>query len=88
MKKIIISCALAASAIAVSAGTASAGKPAVQGCVGESVSANAKTFQPYGKNFISTIAPRNDFGSVGDAVQVVQAGGVPDVAYPNTCNDI
>ena len=87
MKKFIMSCALVASAIGISAGTAAAGKPAVRGCVGESVSANAKALQPYGKNFISEVAPTNDFGTLGNAVQAVQAGGVPDDAYANTCND-
>ena len=88
MKKIIISSALAASAIAVSAGSVSAGKPVVQACVGQSVSANAKALQPYGYNFLSTVAPRNNFGSLGDAVQALQAGGLPDEAgYPNTCDD-
>jgi Na+/H+-dicarboxylate symporter len=87
MKKIIISCALAASAIAVGAGTVSAGKPAVQGCLGESVSANAKDFQPYGYNFISQVTPENGFGKgLGNAVQAVQAGLLPDDEYPNTCN--
>jgi hypothetical protein len=86
MKKIIMSCALAVSAIAIGTGTVSAGAPAVKGCVGESISANAKLLQPYGKNFVSTVAPRNDFGTLGDALQVLQAGGIPDEAYPNTCN--
>lgn len=86
MRKLIVLCAVATAAVGVG-GTAGAATPTVRGCVGESVSAAAEAFQPYGRNFISTVAPRNDFGSLGDAVQAFQAGEVPDEVYPNTCND-
>ena len=44
-----------------------------------------RRLHPYGR-FISSVAPRNDFGTLGDAVHAVQAGLVPDELYPNTCN--
>jgi hypothetical protein len=87
MKRIVVGCFVAAAGMLIGTGAASAGQPAVQGCVGASVSANARALQPYGRNFVSTITPRNDFGSLGDAVQIVQAGGLPDELYANTCND-
>ena len=59
----------------------------MQGCVGTSVSANASLLHPYGKNFVSNAAPQNVFGTIGDAVQVLQACGVPNgVGFDNTCN--
>lgn len=84
MRKLLIGAAIAGAVFGV-AGTASAAKPVVPGCTGESVSANAQAMHPYGR-FISSVAPRNDFGSVGDAVQLVQAGLVDDGIYSNTCN--
>jgi hypothetical protein len=85
VQRIFVACAVAAATLTLGVGAASAAKPAVAGCVGASVSANAHALHPYG-SFISFIAPRNDFGSVGDAVHAVQAGVVPDSVYNNTCN--
>jgi hypothetical protein len=86
--KLRLAAAVAAVAVAVGvgAGTASAGQPAVQGCVGESVSANARAFHPYGQVVLAPNAPRNEVGSIGDAVHLVQAGLFPDDLFPNTCN--
>jgi hypothetical protein len=39
-----------------------------------------------GKWKAPSVAPRNDFGTIGDAVQAIQAGQVPDDVYPNACN--
>jgi hypothetical protein len=85
MKKLVVGVAVAGALLGV-AGSVEAGQPVVPGCVGASVSANAQATGPYGQ-FISSVAPRNDFGSVGDAVQAVQAGQVDDSLYWNTCND-
>jgi hypothetical protein len=87
MRKILISCAVVAGVLTAGLGTASAGEPAVQGCVGESVSANARLYHPYGTSFVDTMTPTNDFGSLGDAVQTLQAGFIPNgIGYDNTCN--
>ena len=83
MKKFVIGCSIAATAIGFGVGSASAAQPVVQGCVGESVSANAMAPGPYG-GFINGIAKH---GGIGGDVQQVQAGLIPDDAYWNTCND-
>jgi hypothetical protein len=84
MRKLVVSAAIAAAVISV-AGTVSAGQPVEPACVGETVSTNAKTLHPLGQ-FNASVAPRNDFGTIGDAVQAIQAGQVPDDVYPNACN--
>jgi hypothetical protein len=86
MKRFLIGCAVAAAMVTVGMGSASAGQPAVQGCVGESVMLHARFQQPYGQTVINPNAPRNPFGSIGDAVQLIQAGQVPNFIYYNTCN--
>ena len=88
MKRFIVGCAVAASTLAVGAGAAGAGVPAVKGCVGESVRVATKALHPYGRNFVTGVTPRSDFGSFGAAVQIFQAGGIPDDLYPSTCNDV
>jgi hypothetical protein len=86
MRRFVVFAAMAGVAVvAVGAGTAAAAQPTSPGCVGASVSANAVALHPYGR-FVSGIAPRNDFGTVGDAVHAVQAGQIPDEVYPNSCN--
>ena len=82
-RKLLIGCAVIATAVLVGTGSASAAKPVVTGCVGASVSSNAKAEGPYGA-FISSVARD---GGLGDDVQAVQAGLVPDELYENTCND-
>jgi hypothetical protein len=69
-------------------GYASAAKPVVQGCVGESVSGNAQAIPQYGQVVSSVAKDATGLGGpgVGDEVQAVQAGGVPDTVFPNTCN--
>lgn len=86
MKKFVLGVAVAGVLGVAATGSASAGPPAVRGCLGESVAQNAHALWPYGR-FISSVAPANDFGTMGDAVQQVQSGAVPDEIYWNTCND-
>jgi len=87
VKRIILASALASAGfIALAAGPAFAGPPASHGCVGESVSANAQAIHPYG-SLIRDATPRNELGTLGDAVHAVQAGALPDDVYWNTCND-
>jgi hypothetical protein len=77
----------------VFAGTAGAGQPNNQACVGKSVSALASNqpapgaFGQFVRGFaqnpgVPTLRP-----GLGDAIQVLQAGEAPDAAVPNTCND-
>jgi len=86
MRKAIIGSAVAVCAFSFGIGTASASTPAVKGCAGASVSANAALLHPYG-NFISGQTPRGFYGTLGDAVHALQAGEIPNgVGFDNTCN--
>jgi hypothetical protein len=82
MKKRIIVATVVALA-GIGAGTASAAAP---NCLGASASANAKLLHPYGQVVLDPNAPRNDFGTIGDAMHAVKAGQVDDSLFPNTCN--
>jgi hypothetical protein len=72
-------------------GVADAGKPRNQACVGESFSALATT-QPSPGAFGAGVSgfaqdPNLPPPGLGDGLQAVQAGLVPDEVVPNTCND-
>ena len=62
-----------------------AAKPANQACGGESVSAAAQQFRPYGQVVVAPTA--QDARGVGAIVQAILAGEFPDEGFPNTCND-
>ena len=81
-----VTVALASAIMMCSPGAARAATPTVHGCFGESVSAVAAEWRPFG-NFVSGTAqdPTNRPG-IGDGVQAVQAGQVDDADFPNTCN--
>jgi hypothetical protein len=71
------------------AAPALAAQPTLQGCLGESVAGGAQAVHPYG-GLVSSVAKATGPGNrpgVGDEVQAIQAGNVPDVVFPNTCND-
>jgi hypothetical protein len=74
-----------------SGGVASAGEPVDQRCVGESPSALATT-QPFPGAFGAGVVgfaqdPNLPPPGLGDGIQALQAGPVPDEVVPNTCND-
>jgi hypothetical protein len=74
-----------------SGGIAGAGEPANRACVGESLSALATT-QPSPGAFGAAVRgfaqdPNLPPPGVGDGIQALQAGLVPDEVVPNTCND-
>jgi hypothetical protein len=74
-----------------SSGVASAGEPVNQACVGESLSALATT-QPFPGAFGAGVVgfaqdPNLPPPGLGDGIQALQAGLVPDEVVPNTCND-
>ena len=88
MSRLIITLALIAGVLGAS-GTAMAAKPARQGCMGETVSSGARVIRPYGQA-ISDFARAHDEGNprgLGDEVQALQDGLIPDADFPNTCND-
>ncbi len=76
-------------ALALAGGGALAAKPAVQGCLGASVRWHATTEGAGGGfgHFVADTARDKAFGpGVGEEVQAVQAGEVPDADFENTCN--
>ena len=93
MRRIRIAAAsmmVAGGLIAAVAAPASAAKPANQACVGKSLSVLASN-QPSNGSFGAAVVgfaqdPLTAPG-LGDAIQVAQAGGIPDDVVPNTCND-
>jgi hypothetical protein len=68
---------------------ASAGEPAVTGCYGESISLLASN-QPvpgaFGQAVVSFAQAPDAQPGLGEGVQALQAGLVPDEVVPNTCN--
>lgn len=66
-----------------------AGRPAVQACIGTTFSSLATTQTSPGAlgHGVSGFAQGDDGQpGLGDGVQVLQAGLVPDSTVPNTCN--
>jgi hypothetical protein len=90
MSKFVVSIALCVGLLgAGAAATASAAQPVSQGCVGDTVTAAAHAVHPYG-SAVSGFAHDTSNGNragVGDDLQALQAGQVPDEVFPNTCND-
>ena len=91
----IVRAALAAclaTGVVLAAGSAAgAGQPANQACIGESLSALA-TNQPAPGAFGAGVRgfaqdPTLPPPGLGDGLQALQAGVVPDEVVPNTCND-
>ncbi|HET6949513.1 MAG TPA: hypothetical protein VFI47_04000 [Acidimicrobiales bacterium] len=76
------------------AAPAGAGTPASPGCYGESISALATADQPFPGAFGQAVvgfaqAPPDEsfpLPGLGDGVQALQDGQVPDNVVPNTCN--
>jgi hypothetical protein len=82
---------LAAGLIVSSGSIAGAGEPRNQACVGQSLSALATT-QPFPGAFGAGVRgfaqdPNLPPPGLGDGLQALQAGLVPDDIVPNTCND-
>jgi hypothetical protein len=90
---IVLSISLLAT-LGLTTGVAGAGQPANHACYGESISALASD-QPFPGAFGQGVvgfaqAPPDEFlplPGLGDGVQALQAGVVPDEIVPNTCND-
>jgi hypothetical protein len=76
-------------ALGLNTGVAGAGEPAIQGCYGESISGLA-TNQPFpgafGAGVVGFAQDPNSRPGLGDGVQLLQSGGVPDDVVMNTCN--
>jgi hypothetical protein len=72
-----------AGVLAGGASVASAAEPSPPSCVGESFSALAG--QGFGQG-VRSFAQAPDKPGLGDGIQALQAGVVPDEVVPNTCN--
>jgi hypothetical protein len=74
----------------ITLGAAGAAEPANQACIGESLSALATT-QPapgaFGQGVRGFAQDPMTPPGLGDGIQALQAGVVPDAVVPNTCND-
>ena len=92
MKRLFAVLAVSASvALGVTTGAAGAATPTSQACVGESLSALASN-QPDPGGFGAAVAgfaqdPNLPPPGLGDGIQALAAGDVPDEVVPNTCND-
>jgi hypothetical protein len=89
--RVVLAAGLAAGVVLASGSTAGAGQPANQACVGESLSALA-TNQPAPGAFGAGVRgfaqdPTLPPPGLGDGIQALQAGVVPDDVVLNTCND-
>lgn len=90
MKRFFVATTAAVAVVTSAAAVADAGPPASQGCYGESISALASN-QPapgaFGGAVVSFAQAPDTRPGLGDGVQLLQAGLVPDEVVPNTCND-
>jgi hypothetical protein len=83
---IVLSISLLA-ALGLNTGVAGAAEPANQACVGESLSALAIGSQgAFGAGVVGFAQDPTTRPGLGDGIQAVQAGAVPDDVVPNTCN--
>ena len=90
-RRVVVAAGVCVGVVLGAGSAASAGQPANQACVGESLSALATT-QPFPGAFGSAVAgfaqdPNLPPPGLGDGIQALQAGVVPDEVVPNTCND-
>lgn len=92
-KKLTLSRGIAATAgIAIVSGLfalpTDAAAPANQACVGQSLSALAGPGFGQAIVFFAQVGgPVNTQPGLGDGIQLLQAGAVPDQVVPNTCNN-
>jgi hypothetical protein len=82
--------AIVTGAMLASAGVASASQPVLQACVGTTFSAAAANLPPGDVGALIAAfaqAPDTAHPGLGDGIQELQAGLVPDDVAVNTCND-
>ena len=91
MKRLVyVTLATSAALVGVASGVANAGPPANTGCYGESISAlatNQAAPGAFGAGVVGFAQNPDDRPGLGEGVQALQAGAVPDIVVPNTCND-
>ena len=88
--KLFVAGSFAIAGIGLMPSAASAGKPANQACLGQTDSALASD-QPFpgafGHGVVGFAQAPDGSPGLGNGIQAVQAGVVPDAVVPNTCND-
>ena len=84
--RIVVMGLIAAAALFFAGGAADAATPASKGCMGESVSAAAQGNQGAFGALVSSTAQLEGDPGIGDIVQAIQAGLIPDEVLSNTCN--
>jgi hypothetical protein len=86
----VVATATAIAAGGIASGAVDAKAPANTGCYGESISALASD-QPapgaFGAGVVGFAQAPDARPGLGDGVQALQAGLVPDEVVTNTCND-
>ena len=94
MRKLMVACLIAAGAVTGVAGEAGASEPVVQRCVGATFSEAAQALHDAGAppgslgDIVSGFAQQDDgHPGIGDGIQAIQAGLVPDEVAVNACND-
>ena len=86
MKRIAIAL-IAAALLAGGATPAAAAQPNNQACLGIGVSTDARAGGADFGAFVAGVARFSPIQGVGDEVQALLAGDVPDTELPNVCND-
>ena len=86
VKKTIVGSAVAVCAFTFGMGAASAATPAVQGCVGSTFSSLATASPRLGQGVVGFAQDPTSRPGLGDGIQALAAGQVPDTLVPNTCN--
>jgi hypothetical protein len=90
LRRAAVATGVLAGVILGSASVAGAGEPVVQACVGTTFSGAAHAVPPQDLGQIVVgfaQAPGTAHPGLGDGIQEVQAGLVPDEIAVNTCND-
>ena len=89
MKQLIAALVSVIAVFGLTTGVAAAAKPANPACVGTSFSPLASN-QPapgaFGGAVVSFAQEPDDRPGLGNGIQALQAGFVPDEIVPNTCN--
>jgi hypothetical protein len=82
---VIMGVTVIGSAVAMAA-PASAAQPVVQACVGTTFSAGAHATTPFGPVIVGFAQDPTSRPGLGDGIQQLQAGQVPDEVAVNTCH--
>ena len=90
IRRVSVAVGVTVLAVFTMAGTAAARQPAVRACVGSTFSTDVQAAtasgQPAGQNVRSFAQDPFSPPGLGDGLQALQAGVVPDGVVPNTCN--